>query len=60
MRLVEIIGWHRHPEGKARNVERDDVDFMKLGGQGKSRSDKPAANANFDGTLTHADPSTAV
>jgi len=38
------------------HVERNDVDFMKLGGQGKSRSDKPAANANFDGTLTHACP----
>lgn len=35
---------------------RDDVDFMKLGGQGKSRSDKPATNANFNGTLTHACP----
>lgn len=33
---------------------------MKLGEQGKSRSDKPAASANFDGTLTHAGPSTAI
>jgi len=38
------------------HVGLDDVDFMKLGGQGKSRSDKPAANANFDSTLTYACP----
>lgn len=52
-RLVELIGWHQ-PEGKARNCARnmgwDDVDFMKLGGQGIAS--REAINLPLTRTLT--------